>query len=381
MDKVAQFKQDIYESAMEKQALFGINTAIKAFAGNVAKNGLGTAVKQVGTNIAKSGLGTKMAVGAGVGALNGAVRAPRQGEDRGTNMIKGAFGGAATGVALHGATGGFRGGNVAATENAAKSLSSPGMNVNPNNADFVVNSNGTTFSKDQLINVDPNMVKVQSFIDELYMEKKALFGAGAANAVKEVAETVGKEVVKDSTEAAVKKPGLLTKAYNSFAGKPIKNAVVGAGIGGMMTAGKYKPEEDDGTFAKSRFGSLASGMIGGAGAGAATGLALKPIKVASYREMIEQSAMEKMAAANPLAVAGQGVYDAVRDFTKLDEVTRMAIGAGLGSTINVIRAIKEEKSKEDITKKDKLLAIGKAGLEGAAVGSFLGSIAGPKPKK
>lgn len=391
MDKVSQFREQIYDSAIEKQALFG--TLIKGVAESVAKNGLGATAKNVGMSAAKSGIGTKMAVGAGAGAIGEGLRTPQQGEDRSTNMIKGMFGGAALGAMAHGMTSGFRAPkvssapqltsgatNVTTPENAVKMLNSPGMNANPNGSDFITTSGGRTFAKDQLVNAD--FTVASEIIDKLFMEKMALFGLGGAAAktvAKEVAEDAtkgaAKEVAENVVEGAVKKPGFLTKTYNSVAGKPIKNAIVGAGLGGAIGTTKYNEANDDGTFGKSRFGGLAAGMAAGAGAGMAAGIGLRPIKTASCKDFLNEMYMSKVAS-NPLAVAGRGIVDAVDDYRKLDETTRMAIGAGLGSTINIIKVLKEQKGKTDLTTKDKISIVGKAGLEGAAVGSFFGSITG-----
>jgi hypothetical protein len=188
----------------------------------------------------------------------------------------------------------------------------------------------------------------------------------------------------------------MKRFYNNTLGaNTLKTTVMGAGIGGMMGTMGYKEDKDDGSFGRSRLGGMATGMLAGAGAGLATGLAFKPIKgvpkapkpqapnpvpdkVAEYMDVIYGEAMEKKAA-NPITTIARGATDAYEDFKKLDEVTRVAIGSSIGGTIGVLTGLQQQKGKNDKKFLAKAKDVGKAGFEGALMGAAVTGMIGYKP--
>ena len=362
MNNLSEYKDYIYNKSLEKQA--GIGSAIEGAAGKIVGSG-------IGGKVINSGIGTKMAVGAGLGAAKGLLQKPQDGESRLGNTVSGAAGGAALGATVHTIGNGIK--DVAAMRNmgvATNGASNVMSGVNRKvvypagsvGADGIIYAGG---SAPKLALPEPQMPSMAGHYESLMEKRAGLMGTA-------------------------------TKVYNSFAGKPIKNALIGTGIGAAIGGTKYNPEKEDGSFEHSRFGAMAGGAITGAGIGTAVGLGFKKytpkvtsgaiegavensakgalndaVKETTASEILDLLVMEKEAGF--LQTAGRGMVDAWSDLKKVDETTRMAIGASIGATVGAVNALKNQRGKEDMSKKDKWKNLGKATLEGASIGSFVGS--------
>jgi hypothetical protein len=112
--------------------------------------------------------------------------------------------------------------------------------------------------------------KIASYKSQIYdnevIEKKAIWSS----------------LVRSLISSGPKVRNLASGAYNALAkGGVARKAVTGAGIGAASGALSNNPDNNDGSFLKSRFGSMAKGALGGAAVGAAAGVlskGLKPIK-------------------------------------------------------------------------------------------------------
>jgi hypothetical protein len=366
MDKLEYFKDGIYNIAMEKQAL-----------------SLGSVVN-AGKKLWNAGLGTKMAVGAGAGGVYGLLRQPGQDEDRLSNAVSGMFGGATMGLAAHGVAKGLKDVKMPNT-----TLSIPKVPTSPTIQPQTVKQSINTGILNPNPSIDWGQMNIDAgeTIDKLYMEKLAAPTA-------QIVDSFGNSA---------------RKFYNkTLGGGVVKNTIAGAGIGATVGAIKHDPEKEDGSFSKSKFGSLASGALAGAGSGLESGLLFKkvPLKTvdtaatnatkavnnsnmvdeviedslkrsAEYKELVFDVAMEKKATSIGSTVMN-GVADAIGDFKKLDEVYRVIIGSGIGGTIGTLLALNNEKNRE-LNTKDKIKTIGKAGMEGALIGATISGTVGFKP--
>jgi hypothetical protein len=334
MDRLAYFKDSIYDLAIEKEAL-SLTPIIEG-------------AKNIGKSIMNSGLGTKMAVGAGLGGAMGAIKNPGEEGDRLSNAVSGMFGGATAGLTAHGITSGLK----------------------------------------------PLIKTASDTINEAFLEKVA--GVPLSELAKG-GEKIVENAVKGADDAGSLANGLKRFYNNTLGANTLKTTVMGAGIGGAAGAMSYKEDQDDGSFGKSRLGAMATGALAGGGAGLAAGMAFKPIKgvppapvgsssapvgpstekIGQFRDLVLDVAMEKKAASIPKTVA-RGAVNAVSDFKKLDEVYRVAIGSGIGGTIGVISKLQSQKGK-DLTTSEKLKTIAKAGFDGAMIGGAVGGLVGFKP--